>query len=256
MVSQQATTPLGHDGQENAHTHLFDKHCLLRFLMTWIACAVTPICIGIVQAFKFNNFVVQVGIACDVFFLFDINKGRSFFRLVRLFHKLTNRISGLPKIDYTKRFPKNREHLPLLMPVVGAMLPLLLPILAKILGASDLLQAWLTVFRLIRLRDLLISFHSLKNRFPNVVALRNNTINRCLLIAVFTSIYATTLASIWFYLSCRRLNECSSDEDSWVGSDSVLREKNIFSIYIRSMHFIIQTLFTVGYGKAFQIQLF
>ena len=31
-------------------------------------------------------------------------------------------------------------------------------------------------------------------------------------------------------------------------NDHVLHENNIFSDYIRSMYFILQTLFTIGYG--------
>jgi hypothetical protein len=109
-----------------------------------------------------------------------------------------------------------------------------------------------TLPRLLRLQDLVAIYHTLKFKFTDLAALHNDTINRCFMTAVFTSIYASSLAAIWFYLSCRRQHQCSSEEDndSWVGRDEVLREQDVFSIYIRSMHFIIQTLFTVGYGKA------
>lgn len=258
MPSQQRqnlpvnVTSFGDSQESHGNDYLpYDKQwALIRFFFSWMACALTPIGIGMAQAYDFNNFVVQLGIACDVFFCLEINEGRTLYSLItKRKQESVNDSSLIIKFPEIRNVSETDMSLPVMWPLLRASLPLLLPLLAKDLGASGLWQAWLTVFRFVRLQDLMTTFHSLKYKFPNVASLRNYTIIRCLLTAVFTSIYASTLAAIWFYLSCRRDNLCSSEEDdSWVGHDAVLQENNLFSIYIRSMHFIIQTLFTVGYG--------
>lgn len=259
---------------------------LARFFFSWLACCLTPVCIGIVQAFEYSNPFVQLCIACDVFFCLDaLLESRLLLRLAAVIrtnlsilqpsggksvHQLKverhSAVKSHPgahispfspanvggnriKASSSLQTPLQAAH-SLALPLISAGLPLLVPPLAQLCGASDLLQAWLMLPRLLRLRDLVATYHTLKYKFTDLAALHNDTINRCFMTAVFTSIYASSLAAIWFYLSCRRQHQCSSEEDtdSWVGRDEVLRDQDVFSIYIRSMHFIVQTLFTVGYG--------
>lgn len=266
---------------------------LARFFFSWFACCLTPVCIGIVQAFEYANPFVLLSIVCDVYFCLDAllasrlltrltdgvrsklkllkprgsksvyqmkkkekdshstSKSPSPFSLTGTAAGSRGRGGKHPSSLLTPPGVQPQSAHALALPLLRAALPLLLPPLAQLCGASDLLQVWLTLPRLLRLQDLWRTFHSLKDKFTDLQALRNDTISRCLMTAVFTSIYASTLAAIWFYLSCRRQHECSSaeDHDSWVGRDEVLRQQDVFSVYIRSMHFIIQTLFTVGYGK-------
>lgn len=261
---------------------------LARFFFSWLACCLTPVCIGIVQAFEYTNPFVQLSIACDIFFCLDTllasrlvprlvaiirsklklsvlkpHGSRSVYQMKRggphkpppspfsLASATVSSRSGANKHSSLLAASQDHSAHTLVLRLLRAALPLLVPPLAQLCGASDLLQIWLTLPRLLRLQDLRLIFHTLKHKFTDLAALRNDTINRCCMTAVFTSIYASSLAAIWFYLSCRRQQECSSaeDHDSWVGRDEVLRQQDVFSIYIRSMHFIIQTLFTVGYGK-------
>ena len=71
---------------------------------------------------------------------------------------------------------------------------------------------------------------------------------------LFTFIYLSALACVWFGLSCNIYT--SSDHtmcqdqsyDTWISNDNVLVQTNIFSRYVRSLHFIVQTVFTVGFG--------
>lgn len=238
---------------------------LISCFFTWLACVVTPTCIGILQAFDMSNIVVQLGMMCDIFFCLQANEGRILMRLHRLVKKMdVSRLwksKGAPKMQWPRRkalssleamkqggvsFPSPRVF----VYIMHSLLPLVTPLVARSLGASDLMQAWFTVFRMIRVRDLIVICNTLKYKFSDVAALHNDTFNRCIITAVLTSIHASSLAAVWFYISCRRQNMCSSEQDdSWVVRDEILRENDTFSIYIRSMHFVIQTLFTVGYGK-------
>ena len=256
---------------------LCDKRwLLLRFFFCWLACCVTPICIGIVQDVNKPDPFVQLGLACDVFFCIDVIQQSALLpKIVALVRKRLLRLHCVAKKRNLRRKTARRgvvlgshvspfspsntnkedktvlaSSVTFVVPTLTASLPLLLPVLARMMGAARLLQAWLTLPRVIRLRDLMNIYHNLKTNFVYFAALRNDTINRCFLTAIFTSFYSSTLAAAWFYLSCRRQHECGDDDshDSWVGKDEVLIERDTLSIYIRSMHFIIQTLFTVGYG--------
>lgn len=283
MDFQQHET-LEHDSEKKTP---YDKQwTLARFFFSWLACCLTPVCIGIVQAYDVSNPMVVLSIVCDIFFCFEtiyvsghltrvsIILNRYGTILNKFFHSgdgLKSTIGGKASVSrvkdpvffssspYASR-TKTRDvtvvsglilqRQGLLAPMLRSLLPLLLPVIAQLCGASDLLQAWLMLPRLLRLRDLVAIYHTLKNKFKDLAALHNDTINRCFMTAVFTSIYASSLSACWFYLSCRRQQQCSAEDDSntWVGRDVVLREQNMFSVYIRSLHFIIQTLFTVGYG--------
>ena len=254
-LGDKTARALADDTTEIADTNdLFDKEWTqLRFFFSWLACIVTPVTIGIVQAFDFANLVIQIGIVCDVFFLLEVNRCYfliSAYQFVKKKLFVTLNMTSPRPSSYSsggKRFLNKLR----IFSLFQAIIPLLVPIIAEVLGGSDLMQAWLTIFRLVRLRDLFVVYNALKYKYTDLVILRNDTISRCFFTAVLTTIYATALASVWFYISCLRRNECTAADSSgsWVSADEVLREQDSFSIFIRSIHFIIQTLFTVGYGE-------
>lgn len=272
-----AQQQIGEISSEKPHDK---KWTLARLFFSWLACCLTPVCIGIVQAFELTNPLVQMSVACDLFFCLDALQSPGL--LCRIWPVLRHLLGclraqtcgGISGKGAQSRGVNSKKRLVfapspfaisspsisashtaagkdrrLVAPLLRAALPLLLPGLARLCGASDLLQAWLSLPRLLRLQDLVAIYHTLKYKFAHLAALHNDTVNRCIMTAGFTSIHASTLAACWFYLACRRQHQCSADEDSWVGRDDVLREQDVFSIYIRSLHFIIQTLFTVGYGE-------
>jgi hypothetical protein len=61
--------------------------------------------------------------------------------------------------------------------------------------------------------------------------------------------FLTCSLSIWFFIACP-FNKigCKSDPKSWVYYDELTIVTEPYSIVVRSAYFIIQTLFTVGYG--------
>jgi hypothetical protein len=82
-----------------------------------------------------------------------------------------------------------------------------------------------------------------------------STTSRMTNMLLFTGIYANVSASVWFRIGCTRIatddssmGECMRDVDSWVTLDPVLDMTSTLSAYLRSMHFVTQTLFTVGFG--------
>jgi hypothetical protein len=214
--------PSPHFSQEQRSLSYDKRWTLLQFFFCWLACVITPICIGILQAFEFTDVVVQLGIVCDVFFCFEANHGFILIKLGRCLSYIYSRciirsqeasydhkVTNSPFDNTAKRLDGGVLRRPrrLLVPLLRALLPLLAPLLAKSLGASDLLQAWLTAFRLVRGHHLVALCKTLRFKFTDLTILRNDTINRCFVTAVFTSIYASSLAAIWFYLSCLRTQQ-------------------------------------------------
>ena len=93
----------------------------------------------------------------------------------------------------------------------------------------------------------------------------NDSHKKILVVVFYCVIYASLLACIWFYSSCVENTEskyidgnwlysghtCSSQRDTWISNDSVLVVDSYISRYVRSLHFIAQTMFTVGFGDIF-----
>jgi len=104
---------------------------------------------------------------------------------------------------------------------------------------------------------------------PKATAEENATLSRMTIVVLFTGVYGSVMACAWFRLGCKReafsstanataristqLGACVQRSDSWISLDSVLDSSSTLSSYIRSLHFVAQTLFTVGFGDIYPV---
>lgn len=184
------------------------------FACRFISVILIPINIGIIQYISMHP-VTLVLMICEVFFLIEfimqhINQVNKFY--------ISNILSFLPLI--------------------------LVPIVTSVVNSKA--SAWALLpgmFCITQLNPAL--------KFFCVHYEQNFTMLSTFL---FMFIYLSALASIWFCISC---NVCISSGhsvcqdqsmDTWIANDTVLDQTKIFSRYIRSLHFIVQTVFTVGFG--------
>ena len=142
---------------------------------------------------------------------------------------------------------RQRRSLGLIAIDVIPVFPLFAIPIARASGLSGLSLAYLCAPKMLQVCTVLQSFHSWKNMQSRDSMLRNGTVSRVVLIFVLTSIHASALACVWFLISCPHAHDCPT-ANAWVAEDEVLNTHSLFSRYIRSLHFVMQTLFTVGYG--------
>ena len=107
---------------------------------------------------------------------------------------------------------------------------------------------WVNVFRLLCVRDVLKYF---KRMVEVNCKSSNETIIR--LFAIFLSgvFFSSLAACCWFYISCQNVNQndsCIDGRLTWISDDSFLDIHSAISRYVRSYHFVLQTIFTIGYG--------
>ena len=95
----------------------------------------------------------------------------------------------------------------------------------------------------------------------------NQAAYRIVRLLVFAGLYASFMACMWFLLACDKsaalIEEgaysdhgavCSASVwDSWISNDAIIMPQQTSSAYFRSLHFIMQTLFTIGFGDIWPV---
>lgn len=200
-------------------------------LCSIITCIVTPITICIIQdATMWSNAAVCLGTLCDSYFALDLL--RNCRGIMTAFH--TSRASFTKEINLGKKMHQFVLSSPLFV----------VPFLS-LFNLPPSLLAWAVFPRLIVLRSVVSQLRSLQSMVSETSSLRSNTVARMVLAAIFSVLYASALACAWFYLACSG-DACK--EASWAAEDGVMVKSSYISCYVRSLYFVIQTLFTIGYG--------
>jgi len=100
-------------------------------------------------------------------------------------------------------------------------------------------------------------FNQAKSRFEADGKSVTEALSRILLTLMLSVLQASMLACVWFRMACGikegEERHCSPQgeggaEMTWVAHDKVLDVSVPASCYFRALHFIIQTLFTIGFG--------
>ena len=96
----------------------------------------------------------------------------------------------------------------------------------------------------------------------------NQAAYRIVRLLVFAGLYASFMACVWFLMACDKSGALLSDNsstldhgavcsasvwESWISNDAVIMPQVTSSAYIRSLHFIMQTLFTIGFGDIWPV---
>jgi hypothetical protein len=71
---------------------------------------------------------------------------------------------------------------------------------------------------------------------------------RCSYFIIMLAILVILLSSLWFWIACYDGLKHCLHRNNWVSNDSVLEVHSTFSILIRSIYFIVQTVYTIGFG--------
>jgi hypothetical protein len=191
----------------------------------------TPVILLILQQYSFLNGAVIAGHACDLLVAADAVRLRF----------------GLPRFS-RKRYWKKRNLKRIYSSIIIAS-PIVLVPLIWALGASPSSLTWTILPRLICLFSIPSSYRAIKRICQEKAIFLHETYIRVILTLVFVAIHASFLSSLWFYIACRSepMSDCLM-RDTWVAHDTVLNLSDPVSRYARSMHFVVQTLFTIGYG--------
>lgn len=104
---------------------------------------------------------------------------------------------------------------------------------------------YIAIVRMWKLTNLHSYFNVLYQR-TSTNALKN--LLRCSYCFIMFTVAIILLSSLWFWIACYDNLEQCLNRDNWVSNDSILQVNSTFSIVIRSMYFIIQTLYTIGFG--------
>lgn len=213
-----------------------NKWTILKFLVSWLNCLIVPILIGILQNIPLYNEIALAGFFCDMINGIEL----IILALPRYLEKYFNRIQ-----KHESQYLYHSK-LSFCLNLISAC-PLLVVPIARACGGQGMTLAWLCAPRMMQIGEVARTFHSLKRSLPRDSIFRNGTVSRVALVFVLASIHASMLACVWFLISCPNRHDCPT-ANAWVAEDHVLIEDTYFSDYIRSLHFVVQTLFTVGYG--------
>jgi hypothetical protein len=82
-----------------------------------------------------------------------------------------------------------------------------------------------------------------------IIQFQNSLISRILYVLGIFIQCIHLLSCVWFFVACPfTRSTCLSHGESWVSHDVALHIDSDFSVWLRSMYFVLQTLATVGYG--------
>eukprot|EP01038_Epipyxis_sp_PR26KG_P010585 gene10585-14219_t len=95
--------------------------------------------------------------------------------------------------------------------------------------------------------NLVVQFNRMISTLELFIITINETTSRILLTIMITLLLASSFASIWFFTSYQTCRSNFSQK-CWIYEDKVIELQHTNSRYIRSFHFISQTLLTVGFG--------
>lgn len=208
----------------------------LRILWKWVqllavisALLLTPVVIGIMQRYDLCSPIGIIGLICDLLFAADV---------------------FLAKFTRARR-KRRRPHAysPSWLLLVASSALVVIPVV-YLLGGSPETLAWCCVFRALAAIKLPPLYRAFKQALEKRGMFVHETYVRVVLVFIFAIFYSSMLACAWFSVSCRRqdMRECLLDGHSWVARDPALDIDLPASRYSRSLHFVVQTLFTIGYG--------
>ena len=108
--------------------------------------------------------------------------------------------------------------------------------------SSDIV--WVNALRFLCVYDVLKYFKRTCKSFPE-------TVIRLFAIFLIGGFFSSLAACCWFYISCQNNNQnesCINGSQTWISEDSFIEMQSPISRYVRSYHFVLQTVFTIGYG--------
>ena len=196
-----------------------DKKLLWRMLLvgvTILSLILTPVLVFIIQDVQFNDPVVILLIFFDVLSVFD------FWSLWQY--------SG--------------------MLCMLSLSPLYLVPILKAVGLHGRTVAWFNVPRMLCIFRLMSVFDGSWVSSSSTKSVANEAVNRIYKTMLWASLFVSIMACIWFAIG---FSNFEAGNLSWLHVDKVIEVDNKLSRYVRSLHFVFQTLFTIGFGDIYPV---
>lgn len=115
------------------------------------------------------------------------------------------------------------------------------------------------LLRLLKLVSLKAQYKTGIQSLEGQSLLISETSSRILFVALLSTLYASTMACIWFAISCNSWGTANCRRgNNWVAADidsGLMEYPDSISQYFRSLHFVMQTLLTIGYGDIHPVNL-
>lgn len=217
---------------------------LLDFFVVYTALYLTPISVMIQQQYDGHSFLTISLVLCDARFFYHCCK------------KLM-----------TQTFKTNLELTMLLLSFPTVFAWPLYSIYAS--QSSPNYWMWLSFTRMMKLMVLNARYNELSTLMEQASVTFNDMLSRITKTILFFFLYANLLACFWFYISCRDRRVCRSPlqiqtyqglhndiHDTWVLEDAHIDTSSVASCYFRSLHFIMVSLLTVGYGDIYPVNTY
>lgn len=211
---------------------LLDVAEIIKFFFVYIECILTPYHIMIQQSYEWKDGVTIF------LFLGDIASFIRFVTMLRTYWR-ENRINQTD----------------LLFQFLSFSVLWLNPLLA-VFGMARYELVWCNIVRMACLRLLPKYFKKTVDVIERHSAQIDETSIRLAITFLAALFASTTAACLWFYVSCNDNNfsgSCISNQSSWVASDLLISIDSPASRFVRSLHFILATLMTIGSGTIFLI---
>jgi hypothetical protein len=221
-------------------------YLLLKLISLWASSILIPIVTFVHQKVRVNEPLVCFSVIFELFLASDAVFG---YFVDFQAGQCDTSVSKVVMKPSCVNFAKKKLFYDMLLHVVALLLlvamlsdriPLILLSLPWILKASRLYPQYTAMVVLIQTRRVL---NPLSESMLRMVSL-----------AVFGCWLLSLFACIWFVAGCGFSVESGNNCDgSWVAADTVLNLESGISRYLRSLHFVAQTFFTVGFGDIFPV---
>jgi hypothetical protein len=145
--------------------------------------------------------------------------------------------------------------------IASAVPTLIVMVWALAGGTEGRFLLWVTAPRMIKCILLPAQYRQAVRAFGESAGGVSETASRIVLIGLFFIFYASTMACLWFSISCTFTDHVGANcltGPTWIAADSsqgIMEFSSLASRYFRSLHFVTQTLATIGYGDIHPVNL-
>ena len=229
-------------------------YLLLKFISSWSSSVLIPIIALVHQEVKIDEPLVCFGVVFELFLACDAVFGYYCEKSVPADFQTEQSSTSVSKVvikpscvDSQSKsllfdMSANVVGLLLLTAMFSDRIPLILLLLPWILKTSRMHRQYTAMVALIQTRRLV------------------NPLSEPMLRMIFLAVFGCWLLSffscVWFFAGCGFSAAIGSGNDchgSWVAVDTFLNLDSGISRYLRSLHFVAQTFFSIGFGDIFPV---
>ena len=220
------------------------RYAVIQIGSSLLGLLLTPIVIMIQQYYIFDSPTVIIGNICDVLYIIDAIA--QYYNLIPKNNKSTIYSFRSPSVGQLQRSKSSISTL-FLRILCGASI--VIAPLAVVAGVKPHVLGWICLCRLGVMAELPRKYRHFKQILEDRLVFIHETYSRVILAFILVILHSSNLACLWYYISCHSQDvTLCLNNNNWVSNDAVLDINSNVSKYFRSLYFVIQTLFTIGFG--------